>query len=98
MEAAVETPVATAITARQAKVLQVKPESQKTACILSEAAECCYRISSPATFAQVMKLTSLWGLIPPAPERRSTSAGPRLRHAPTTSTTHPSATPTNPGP
>ena len=36
MEAAVETRVATAITARQAKVLQVKPEGQKTACILSE--------------------------------------------------------------
>jgi len=31
MEAAVETRVATAITARQAKVLQVKPEGQKTA-------------------------------------------------------------------
>src|SRR5215467_11481602 len=36
MEAAVETRVATAIAARQAKVLQVKPEGQKTACILSE--------------------------------------------------------------
>jgi len=36
MEAAVETRVATAITGRQAKVLQVKPEDQKTACILSE--------------------------------------------------------------
>ena len=36
MEAAVETRVATAITARQAKVLQVKSEGQKTACILSE--------------------------------------------------------------
>src|SRR6516162_8043269 len=36
MEAAVETRVTTAITARQAKVLQIKPESQKTACILSE--------------------------------------------------------------
>src|SRR6516164_6071984 len=36
MEAAVETRVATAITGRQAKVLQIKPESQKTACILSE--------------------------------------------------------------
>jgi hypothetical protein len=36
MEAAVETRVATAITARQAKVLQVKPEGLKTACILSE--------------------------------------------------------------
>ena len=31
-----KTRVATAITARQAKVLQVKPEGQKTACILSE--------------------------------------------------------------
>src|SRR6516225_5712958 len=36
MEAAVETRVATAIAARQAKVLHVKPEGQKTACILSE--------------------------------------------------------------
>jgi len=36
MDATVETRVATAITGRQAKVLQVKPESQKTACILSE--------------------------------------------------------------
>jgi hypothetical protein len=36
MDAAVERRVATAITGRQAKVLQVKPESQKTACILSE--------------------------------------------------------------
>ena len=37
MEATVGTRVATAITCRQAKVLQVKPEGQKTACILSEA-------------------------------------------------------------
>src|SRR6516164_2159835 len=44
-----------------------------------------------------MKLTSLWHLNPPVPERRSTSAGPRLRHAPTISTTLRSAMPPNPG-
>src|SRR6516162_4713200 len=95
MEAAVETRVATAITGRQAKVLQVKPEGQKTACILSEGGRVLVsnilashiRPGDEIDFPLALESTGTEIYV-----RRT-----RLRDAPTISTTLRSATPPNPG-